>query len=124
MDFILQYWPIILAFIAGLIWLVRLEGKVLQNKETNKLVEKNLSEKVKTHEETVKSSLETHQNKVTDDLKRIERNFEKSLVSIDKKVDTLQVKHDSLDSKIVEQLTDVRESLARIEGAMSISNKQ
>lgn len=124
MDLIKEYWPLILSFSAGLVWLVRLEGKVFQNEKTNKLVKDSLSEKVKTHEETVKSSIILLQTKVTEDLKRIERNFEKSQAAMDKKVDTLQVKHDSLDSKIVEQLTDVRESLARIEGAMSISNKQ
>lgn len=38
----------------------------------------------------------------------------------EKQLDALQIKHESLDSKVVEQLSDVRESLARIEGALSI----
>lgn len=34
----------------------------------------------------------------------------------------LRVKHESLDSKVVEQLSQVRESLARIEGALGVRN--
>lgn len=44
--------------------------------------------------------------------------------SVDKKVDVLTIKHESLDSKTVEQLTQVRESLARIEGALRINPTQ
>jgi len=40
--------------------------------------------------------------------------------AVDKKVDVLTTKHESLDSKTVEQLAQVRESLARIEGALHI----
>lgn len=35
-----------------------------------------------------------------------------------KDIDELRVRHESLDSKIVEQLSQVRESLARLEGAL------
>lgn len=37
-----------------------------------------------------------------------------------KRVDILNTKHDALDSKVVEQLAEVRESLARIEGALGV----
>lgn len=38
-----------------------------------------------------------------------------------KQIDILITKHDSLDSKVVEELARVRESLARIEGALGAS---
>ena len=40
-----------------------------------------------------------------------------------KDVDNLRIKHESLDSKIVEQLGEVRESLARLEGALGVTKK-
>ena len=40
-----------------------------------------------------------------------------------KDVDNLRIKHESLDSKIVEQLGEVRESLARLEGALGVKKK-
>ena len=40
--------------------------------------------------------------------------------AIEKRLTALQIKHDSLDSKTVEQLAQVRESLARIEGALGV----
>lgn len=40
-----------------------------------------------------------------------------------KDVDTLRVKHESLDSKIVEELGRIRESLARLEGRLSSEDK-
>lgn len=40
--------------------------------------------------------------------------------SVDRKVDVLTTKHEGLDSKTVEQLMQVRESLARIEGALGV----
>lgn len=43
--------------------------------------------------------------------------------AVDKKVEILQIKHESLDSKTVEQLGQVRESLARIEGALRIGRQ-
>jgi hypothetical protein len=41
----------------------------------------------------------------------------------EKQLDALQIKHESLDSKVVEQLADVRESLARIEGALGVTSQ-
>lgn len=46
--------------------------------------------------------------------------LEGKALNSEKQLDALQIKHESLDSKVVEQLSDVRESLARIEGALSI----
>lgn len=40
-----------------------------------------------------------------------------------KDVDELRIKHESLDSKIVEQLAQVREALARIEGRLEAHKK-
>lgn len=37
-----------------------------------------------------------------------------------KDVDVLRVKHEGLDNKIVEQLSDVKQSLARLEGRLGI----
>lgn len=47
----------------------------------------------------------------------------KDIVRLEKEVDSLTIKHESLDSKVVEQLSDVRESLARIEGALGVGAK-
>lgn len=49
---------------------------------------------------------------------------DKQIASVDKRVDLLQSKHDALDSRVVQQLADVRESLARIEGALGVGVKQ
>jgi hypothetical protein len=48
---------------------------------------------------------------------------DKDVVGLDKHLSELAAKHDSLDSKVVEQLSDVRESLARIEGALGVNRK-
>ena len=45
---------------------------------------------------------------------------EKQVSIAQKEIDTLLVKHEALDSKVVEQLASVRESLARIEGALGV----
>ena len=42
------------------------------------------------------------------------------IARLEKDLDTLTVKHENLDSKLVQQLADVRESLARIEGALGV----
>ena len=39
-------------------------------------------------------------------------------------IEKLNVKHESLDSKVVEQLATVKESLARIEGALGVSTNK
>ncbi|RTL05256.1 hypothetical protein EKK58_08335 [Candidatus Dependentiae bacterium] len=46
-----------------------------------------------------------------------ERDIARNTMEIEK----LNVKHESLDSKVVEQLATVKESLARIEGALGVS---
>lgn len=50
-------------------------------------------------------------------------NNEKSIERIEKQADALEIKHEQLDSKLVQQLAAVREALARIEGALGINNK-
>lgn len=64
------------SIVGAIVWLVRLEGKVLS--------------------------------------------LEKQIAIAQKEVDSLQIKHEALDSKVVEQLASVRESLARIEGALGV----
>jgi len=49
--------------------------------------------------------------------------LEKQIVVCQKEVDLLQIKHEALDSKVVEQLASVRESLARIEGALGVKKE-
>ena len=66
---------IILAAIGGIIWLIRLEGKIKHNEHLN---------------------------------------FETQ-----KDVDSLRLKHEALDSRIVEKLAEISERLARIEGAFN-----
>lgn len=46
--------------------------------------------------------------------------LKKDLDRIEKRQDEMELKHNALDQKVVEQLTEVRESLARIEGALGI----
>ncbi len=50
---------------------------------------------------------------------RVNQNDDKQDVS-DKRIEALSMKHDLLDSKVVEQLASVRESLARIEGVLGV----
>lgn len=50
--------------------------------------------------------------------------IEKQVAICQKEVDSLQIKHEALDSKVVEQLASVRESLARIEGALGVSKER
>jgi hypothetical protein len=38
-------------------------------------------------------------------------------------VEALRIKHENLDSKIIQQLAEVRESLARLEGALGVQRK-
>lgn len=48
---------------------------------------------------------------------------EKAIERVQKQADALEIKHEQLDSKLVQQLAAVREALARIEGALGINNK-
>jgi hypothetical protein len=48
---------------------------------------------------------------------------EKANIETQKDVDTLRSKHESLDSKIIDQLGAVRESLARLEGRLGIKQE-
>jgi hypothetical protein len=45
-------------------------------------------------------------------------NNEKSVDNAQKDIDALRIKHESLDSKVVQELITIRESLARIEGRL------
>lgn len=49
---------------------------------------------------------------------------EKSNVETQKDVDELRARHEALDSKIVEQLSEIRESLARLEGSLGIIKRK
>lgn len=71
---------LIIACVAVVVWLVRLEGKVSQVSDKN--------------------------------------------VETQKDVDTLRARHESLDSKIVEQLSQVREDLAEIKGYLRINKEE
>ena len=48
---------------------------------------------------------------------------EKAIERVEKQTSALEIKHEQLDSKLVQQLAAVREALARIEGALGINNK-
>jgi Mg2+/Co2+ transporter CorB len=84
-------WPVILALLAFVIWLVRLEGKVKQSENL-----------IAAHREEYRSMVATAHTEIK----------------------TLTAKHESLDSKVVEQLAQVRESLARIEGFLGVKHKE
>jgi hypothetical protein len=49
--------------------------------------------------------------------------FHDLFLSGQSEIDKLKIKHDSLDSKFLEQLSEVRESLARIEGALGVRSR-
>jgi len=46
---------------------------------------------------------------------------EKANHETQKDVDDLRARHEALDSKIVEQLSEIRESLARLEGSLGVT---
>ena len=48
---------------------------------------------------------------------------DKSNLETQKDVDELRIKHEELDSKIIEQLSKIRESLARLEGSLGVHKK-
>lgn len=68
-------WQILVGAIGAVVWLVRLEGKVLAAEKAN--------------------------------------------VETQKDVDALRVEHNALNNKTLQQLAEIRESLARIEGRLS-----
>jgi hypothetical protein len=72
-------WPMILASVLLIVWLVRLEGRVNQG--------------------------------------------DKDQEATEKRVDALTIKHENLDSNMMKSLMEVRESLARIEGALGVTRK-
>lgn len=76
MELLKALWPVLLGGIGGVVWLVRLEGKIEATKKAN--------------EETQKD------------------------------VDALRIEHNSLNHQTVKQLSEIRESLARIEGRLSV----
>lgn len=45
---------------------------------------------------------------------------DKANIETQKDVDELRTKHEALDSKIIEQLAQIRESLARLEGKLGV----
>lgn len=69
-------WTVGVAGVGLVVWLVRLEGKVLANERAN--------------------------------------------VETQKDVDALRIEHNSLNHQTVKQLSEIRESLARIEGRLSV----
>jgi len=75
-DVISSFWAPLTGFIALIVWLVRLEGKVNFNEKT----------------------LQTHQNWQQ----------------------LMDEKHQNLDSKIVNELSEIKQSLARLEGKLGI----
>jgi len=75
-KFIDTFWPLFVASVGALVWLVRLEGKVSSN------------------------------------LKSIER--------LDNWAGLMEEKHSNLDSKIVNELSEIKQSLARLEGKLGV----
>jgi hypothetical protein len=52
------------------------------------------------------------------------KSAEHEIARLEKELDVLIVKHEALDNRVLDELSKVRESLARIEGAMSIPVKK
>jgi hypothetical protein len=46
--------------------------------------------------------------------------IDRANIETQKDVDELRVKHEALDSKIIDQLSKIRESLARLEGKLGV----
>lgn len=49
---------------------------------------------------------------------------EKANEQTQRDVDALRTKHEALDSKVIEELTRIREALARIEGRLSVETRE
>lgn len=58
-----------------------------------------------------------------DRLKDLRKDFEAYRTKTDTELSDLEVRITQIDSDLVKQISDVRESLARIEGALGISKK-
>ena len=58
------------------------------------------------------------------DLTEAKTEYRSLASTITSEIKALTVKHESLDSKVVEQLAQVRESLARIEGALGVTHRE
>lgn len=76
MEIGLDAYAMVSGLILGVVWLVRLEGKI---------------------HAAVNANVETQ-----------------------KDVDELRVKHEQLDSKVLEQLSEIKQSLARLEGSLGL----
>jgi hypothetical protein len=94
MDKILQaidtLWPVLLAFLAYIIWLIRMEGK---------------------------------QMFLTTQLEQLREDFKEYRDKTDHELDDVRVRITNIDSDLMRQISDVRESLARIEGALGLIKK-
>jgi hypothetical protein len=49
---------------------------------------------------------------------------EKANTETQKDVDDIRIRHEALNTRIVDQLSDIRESLARLEGAISVTKTE
>jgi len=76
---LVEYYPLILLGLGGLIWGLRLEGEVKMNK-------------------------------------RLTANAQSD-------IDTLRVKHEALDSKVLEKISQIQQTVARIEGMLEARNE-
>ena len=94
MDKIVQaidtLWPILLAFIAYIIWLIRMEGK---------------------------------QMFLSTQVKELREDFKEYRDKTDAELDDVRIRITNIDSDLMRQISDVRESLARIEGALGLIKK-
>jgi FtsZ-interacting cell division protein ZipA len=83
-------WPVLLAFLAYIVWLIRMEGK---------------------------------QMFLSTQLKELREDFKEYRDKTDAELDDVRVRITNIDSDLMRQISDVRESLARIEGALGLIKK-
>jgi hypothetical protein len=76
---LVEYFPLMMTVLGGLIWGLRLEGEVKMNK-------------------------------------RLTSNAQAD-------IDTLRVKHEALDSKVLEKISQIQQTVARIEGMLEARNE-
>lgn len=133
MEFLATYWPLVLAGIAYIGWHFRHEHRTNTNEKEIGRVETAATQGIAAIATAFKESLESHAKAHKEALEnttkfyekeiyRIERSYEKAIDATDKKIAVLFEKYDTLDSKVFEQLTEVREALARIEGTLQAQN--